>query len=115
MVVNYNFMAGIVNKLSSVSNLISNSVNAAGASMVGQNVGAQKYERVPRIMLTCFSFALCSSTLLSVAVLLFLMILNPTYLTDFINHPIGKLLLIASVFLEAVGFFLINHIVDIKY
>jgi len=64
-------MAGIVNKLSSVSNLISNSVNAAGASMVGQNVGAQKYERVPRIMLTCFSFALCSSTLLSVAVLLF--------------------------------------------
>ncbi len=64
-------MAGIVNKLSSVSNLISNSVNAAGASMVGQNVGAQKYERVPRIMLTCFSFALCSSVLLSLAVLLF--------------------------------------------
>ena len=64
-------MAGIVNKLGSVSNLISNSVNAAGASMVGQNVGAKKYERVPRIMLTCFSFALCSSVLLSVAVLLF--------------------------------------------
>ncbi len=64
-------MAGIVNKLSSISNLISNSVNAAGASMVGQNVGAQKYERVPRIMLTCFSFALCSAILLSAAVLLF--------------------------------------------
>ena len=64
-------MAGIVNKLGSVSNLISNSVNAAGASMVGQNVGAQKYERVPRIMLTCFGFALCSSVLLSLAVLLF--------------------------------------------
>jgi len=53
--------------------------------------------------------------LLPVAVMLFLMVLNPTYLTDFINHPIGKLLLIASVFLEAVGFFLINRIVDIKY
>ncbi len=64
-------MAGIVNKLSSISNLISNSVNAAGASMVGQNVGAQKYERVPRIMLTCFSFALCSAILMSAAVLLF--------------------------------------------
>ena len=64
-------MAGIVNKLSSISNLISNSVNAAGSSMVGQNVGAQKYERVPRIMWTCFSFALCSSILLSAAVLLF--------------------------------------------
>ena len=53
--------------------------------------------------------------LLPVAVLLFLMILNPTYLTDFINHPIGKALLIASVFLEIIGFFLINRIVDIKY
>ena len=64
-------MAGIINKLGSISNLISNSVNAAGASMVGQNVGAKKYERVPRIMLTCFGFALCSSVLLSLAVLLF--------------------------------------------
>lgn len=53
--------------------------------------------------------------LLPVVVLLFLMVLNPTYLTDFINHPIGKVLLIASVFLEAIGFFLINRIVDIKY
>ncbi len=64
-------MAGIVNKLGSISNLISNSVNAAGASMVGQNVGAQKYERVPRIMWTCFAFALTSSVILSAAVLLF--------------------------------------------
>ena len=53
--------------------------------------------------------------LLPVVVLLFLMILNPTYLTDFVNHPIGKLLLIASVFLEIMGFFIINRIVDIKY
>jgi tight adherence protein B len=53
--------------------------------------------------------------LLPVVVLLFLMILNPTYLTDFISHPIGKLLLMLSVLLEAIGFFLINRIVDIRY
>ena len=64
-------MAGIVNKLSSICNLISNSVNAAGSSMVGQNVGAQKYERVPRIMVTCFCFTLCTASLLSAAVYLF--------------------------------------------
>ena len=64
-------MAGIVNKLGSICNLISNSVNAAGSSMVGQNVGAQKYERVPRIMTTCFCFTLCSSALMSLAVYLF--------------------------------------------
>ena len=64
-------MAGIVNKLSSICNLISNSVNAAGSSMVGQNVGAQKYERVPRIMVTCFAFTLCTASLLSVIVYAF--------------------------------------------
>lgn len=53
--------------------------------------------------------------LLPVAVILFLMILNPTYLTDFVNHSLGKMLLVASVFLECIGFFLINRIVDIKY
>ena len=53
--------------------------------------------------------------LLPVAVILFLMILNPTYLTDFVSHSIGKGLLIASVVLETIGFVLINRIVDIKY
>ena len=64
-------MAGIVNKLSSVCNLISNSVNAAGSSMVGQNVGAQKFDRVPRIMATCFAFTLCTASLLSAVVCFF--------------------------------------------
>ena len=64
-------MAGIVNKLGSICNLISNSVNAAGSSMVGQNVGAQKFERVPRIMITCFAFTLCTASLMSAVVYLF--------------------------------------------
>lgn len=42
--------AGIANKIGSVSNLISNSLNTAGSSMVGQNIGAQKYHRIPRIL-----------------------------------------------------------------
>ncbi len=64
-------LAGIANKLASVSNLISNSVNAAGASMVGQNIGAEKYERVPKIMITSFIITFIVSTLLSVAIVLF--------------------------------------------
>lgn len=64
-------LAGIANKLSSISNLISNSVNAAGASMVGQNVGAEKYDRVPKIMLYSFAFTLVVSILLSVSILVF--------------------------------------------
>jgi len=43
-------VAGIGNKLNTISNLISNSLNTAGASMVGQNIGAGKYKRVPKII-----------------------------------------------------------------
>ena len=53
--------------------------------------------------------------LLPVVVILFLMILNPTYLTDFVNDPLGKLLLAVSVLMEVIGFVVINRIVDIKY
>lgn len=53
--------------------------------------------------------------LLPVIVILFLMIANPTYITDFANHPIGRIMLIGSVVLECAGFFIINRIVDIKY
>ncbi|MBQ7915861.1 MAG: MATE family efflux transporter, partial [Firmicutes bacterium] len=36
-------MAGIANKFNSISNLFSNAINTAGSSMVGQNIGAEKY------------------------------------------------------------------------
>ena len=44
--------AGVANKISSISNLISNSLNTAGSSMVSQNIGARKYSRVPKIALS---------------------------------------------------------------
>lgn len=53
--------------------------------------------------------------LLPVAVILFLMILNPEYFMGFANNFIGKVLLVASACLEVTGFFIINRIVDIKY
>lgn len=50
-------VAGIANKLNSVCGLVANSVNTAGASMIGQNIGAEKYARVPKIMAYTFGFA----------------------------------------------------------
>ena len=64
-------MAGIANKFGSISNLFSNSINTAGSSMAGQNIGAEQYHRVPKIMLTAFGFTVTTSVLLSAAVLLF--------------------------------------------
>jgi len=58
-------VAGIGNKLNTVSNLISNSLNTAGASMVGQNIGAGKFKRVPKIILWVFAVTLSMSLILS--------------------------------------------------
>ncbi|MBQ8638906.1 MAG: MATE family efflux transporter [Lachnospiraceae bacterium] len=64
-------MAGIANKISSISNLFSNAINTAGSSMVGQNIGAEKYERVPRIMATAFGITLGIAAAMSALILLF--------------------------------------------
>ena len=52
---------------------------------------------------------------LPAVVLVFLMIVNPGYFEGFFDNQIGKLLIAASVIMEALGFFVINRIVDIKY
>ena len=64
-------VAGIANKFNSISNLFAQAVNTAGASMVGQNIGAKKYDRVPKIMLTSFGITLVVATALSTLVLCF--------------------------------------------
>ncbi len=53
--------------------------------------------------------------LLPVVVILFLMVTNPSYFADFAAHPVGRVMIIASVFMELTGFLIINKIVDIKY
>ncbi|MCF0109851.1 MAG: type II secretion system F family protein [Erysipelotrichaceae bacterium] len=52
---------------------------------------------------------------LPAVVLVFLMIINPGYFEGFYNNQIGKILIIGSVIMEAIGFFIISRIVDIKY
>ena len=48
----YSALAGIFNKINVVGGVISMSFTAAGSSMVGQNLGARKYDRIPRILAT---------------------------------------------------------------
>lgn len=63
--------AGIANKINSISILLSNSMNTAGASMVGQNIGAKKHNRVPKIMATIFVAGLCISAGMTALIYLF--------------------------------------------
>lgn len=67
----YSAMAGIMNKINVVGGVVSMSFTAAGSSMVGQNLGAGKYDRVPRILLTVACFGIALFTLLSGIILAF--------------------------------------------
>ncbi len=63
--------AGIANKISSISNLISSSLNTAGSSMVGQNLAAREYKRVKLIIRDLFAITLTIATIMTVAMWMF--------------------------------------------
>ena len=63
--------AGIANKISNVSNLISSAMNTAGSTMVGQNLAAEKYDRVKKILLRLALVTLSLAVVFSAAIIFF--------------------------------------------
>lgn len=63
--------AGIANKISNISNLISSAMNTAGSTMVGQNIAARECKRVKKILLNLAVITLSVATVISVAFCLF--------------------------------------------
>ncbi|MBP3705614.1 MAG: MATE family efflux transporter, partial [Clostridia bacterium] len=63
--------AGIANKVSSIANLISNAMNTAGSTMVGQNIAAGTFDRVKKIMKQLAVITLTVAAVLSVIICLF--------------------------------------------
>lgn len=67
----YSALAGLYNKVNLIISIVSNSFTTAGSTMVGQNLGAKKYDRVPRIMRTVILCSGSIATCMAVALLLF--------------------------------------------
>ena len=63
--------AGIANKINMSVNMVSNSFNTAGASMVGQNIGAEKYDRVRQIVFAVYRIMLCVAVTASIIIYFF--------------------------------------------
>ena len=63
--------AGVAHKISSVSMLLSNALTMAGSSMVGQNIGAKKFERVTKIMQTMALITFTIAAAMSLAIYIF--------------------------------------------
>lgn len=120
-------MAGIAAKITNISNLFSNCVNTAGSAMVGQNIGAEKYDRVPRIMVTAFSVTLAINLVISFFDLKFPMQFFGIFTSDpevlevaMVFRPIAVLVFMGSAvralmnsFLNGSGNYKINFIIAI--
>ena len=63
--------AGIANKVSSISNLISAALNTAGSTMVGQNIAAREYERVKSILKNIAAISLMIAAIISLVIWFF--------------------------------------------
>ena len=53
----YTALAGIYNKVSMMINILSSSLTTAGSTIIGQNIGAQKYDRVTRTLMYILLFS----------------------------------------------------------
>ncbi|MBQ8575637.1 MAG: MATE family efflux transporter [Clostridia bacterium] len=63
--------AGIANKISSISNLVSAAMNTGGSTMVGQNLAAGEYGRVKSILKNLAAITLSVASVFSVLIVLF--------------------------------------------
>lgn len=64
-------IAGMISKLNLLSGILSSAISTAGGSMIGQNIGAKKYERVPQILKHAFVVSLILSTVIAVLIYMF--------------------------------------------
>ena len=67
----FSALSGLYNKLNMMIGIVSQSFTTAGSSMVGQNLGARKFERVPKIMRVVLICSLLISTTLALALVFF--------------------------------------------
>ena len=64
----YSALSGIYNKTGMMIGIVSNSFTTAGSAMVGQNLGAAKYERVPKIIRVVLTITMSITVILSLLV-----------------------------------------------
>lgn len=67
----FSALSGLYNKINMMIGIVSQSFTTAGSTMVGQSLGARKYERVPKIMKVVLYSSMLISTALAVALFFF--------------------------------------------
>ncbi len=67
----FSALSGLYNKINMMIGIVSQSFTTAGSTMVGQSLGARKYDRVPKIMKVVLYSSVFISTVLAVALFFF--------------------------------------------
>lgn len=75
-------VTGVGNKLSSIVNMVNVSFATAGSSMIGQCIGAEKYNRVPKILRVSFGLNIGISLLAGIFTVLFPMLVFGIFTSD---------------------------------
>ena len=93
----YSALSGIYNKINMMIGIVSNSFTTAGSTMVGQNLGAGKYNRVPTILRTVIVCGMIISTAFAVVMLFFSQQIFNLFTTDAQVLAAGAVLIIPTV------------------
>ncbi|MBP3646303.1 MAG: MATE family efflux transporter [Clostridia bacterium] len=93
----YSALSGIYNKINMMIGIVSNSFTTAGSTMVGQNLGAGKYERVPKILRTVIVCGMVISTAFAFAMILFSRQIFDLFTTDTEVLSAASILVIPAV------------------
>ncbi len=93
----YSALAGIYNKVNMVIGIVSNSFTAAGSTMVGQNLGAKEFKRVPKILRTVGLCTLLISTVFAVGIGLFQETVYALFTSDASVLAVAHILLIPII------------------
>ncbi|MBO5360770.1 MAG: MATE family efflux transporter [Clostridia bacterium] len=67
----FSALSGLYNKINMMIGIVSQSFTTAGSTMVGQSLGARKYDRVPKVMKVVLCSSVLVSTVLAVALFFF--------------------------------------------
>ena len=67
----FSALSGLYNKINMMIGIVSQSFTTAGSTMVGQSLGAKKYNRVPQIMKVVFLCSVLISTVLATTLFFF--------------------------------------------
>ncbi|MCF0114985.1 MAG: MATE family efflux transporter [Erysipelotrichaceae bacterium] len=93
----YSAIAGILGKINMMMGIMSNAVTTACASMVGQNLGAKKYDRVPQIL--AWGFA---GTLVLAIICAFILKYDPELIFSFFTTDAAVLAQASIIILPAI-------------